>query len=199
MTHRDDGVKEYEGKKRKSSIKVKNADRAMDNMFRITLNNHLQLSAMADNKANMLITVCSLIITLSLASFSDPSLQPTILSMGLTCLFTILLAVYATVPNLPPKIQGQIDPRAPGFNILFFGHFSQLEFPVFKDEIEQVVNNKAVVYESLAKDLYSLGKVLSERKYKFLRYSYVIFMVGLVVSALILVLTYPAAGSQAQM
>ena len=199
MTHQDDGVKEYEGKKRKSSIKVKNADRAMDNMFRITLNNHLQLSAMADNKANMLITVCSLIITLSLANFSDPSLQPTILSMGMTCLITILLAVYATVPNLPPKIQGRIDPRAPSFNILFFGHFSQLEFATFKDEMEQVVNNKAIVYESLAKDLYNLGKILSERKYRFLRYSYVIFMIGLVVSALVLVITYPTSGASAQM
>ncbi|MGH7491426.1 MAG: Pycsar system effector family protein [bacterium] len=175
--------------KRKSALKAKNADRAMDNMFRIVLANHFQLSAMADTKANMLITVCALILSLSLGRITDPSLFPTIVCMGLTCVCTILLAVYATMPNLPPRLTPPINPRAPGFNLIFFGHFSQLDFDTFFREMEQVVNDRALVYESLAKDLYRLGKVLSERKYRFVRYSYMVFMAGLVISILVMIIT----------
>ncbi len=175
--------------KRKSAFKAKNADRAMDNMFRIVMANHFQLSAMADSKANMMITVCALILSLSLGKITDPSLFPTVVCMGLTCVFTILLAVYATMPNLPPRLAPPINPRAPGFNLIFFGHFSQLDFETFFREIEQVVNDRALVYESLARDLYRLGKVLSERKYRFVRYSYMVFMAGLVISLLVMIVT----------
>jgi hypothetical protein len=175
--------------KRKSALKAKKADRAMDNMFRIVLANHFQLSAMADTKANMMITVCALILSLSLGRITDPSLFPTIVCMGLTCVFTILLAVYATLPNLPPRLTPPINPRAPGFNLIFFGHFSQLDFETFFREMEQVVNNRALVYESLAKDLYRLGKVLSERKYRFVRYSYMVFMAGLIISLAVMIVT----------
>ena len=188
MTETDSLIREFP-KKRKSKMKVKNAERAMDNMFRIVMNSHMQLSAMADNKANMMITVCSLIITLSLGNLDEPHLRWTILSMALTCLATILLAVYGTMPKLPPKITGTANPRAKGFNLLFFGHFTQLDFDTFVREMEQVVNNRAIVYESLAKDLYNLGKVLGERKYRYIRYSYQVFMVGLVITMIVLIVS----------
>jgi hypothetical protein len=179
--------------KRKSLIKAKKADRAMDNMFRITMNNHLQLSAMADAKANMMITVCALIMTLSLASINNPLLQPAILSMGLTCVVTILFAVYATLPKLPPRISGDVNLRGPDFNLIFFGYFSQLDFQTYLREMEQVVNNRSIVYESLAKDLYDLGRVLGKRKYRYIRISYQVFMVGLVISMVVLIVSFSTA------
>ena len=180
--------KKKKKEKNKSRLKAKNADRAMDNMFRIVINTHLQLSAMADNKANMLITVSSLILSLSLVNFNDPTLQPTIICMGLTCVTTILLAVYATVPNLPPRLQNP-DPQSPGFNIIFFGYFSQLEYPVFAQEMQKVINDRSRVYDSLARDLYNLGKVLGDRKYRFIRFSYLVFMAGLIISVITLVVS----------
>ncbi|MCG3157172.1 MAG: hypothetical protein DKINENOH_03804 [bacterium] len=173
--------KKKKKEKDRNRLKAKNADRAMDNMFRIVINTHLQLSAMADNKANMLITVSSLILSLSLVNFNDPTLQPTIVCMGLTCVATILLAVYATLPNLPPRV-AKPDPHSAGFNIIFFGYFSQLEYPVFAQEMQKVINDRSRVYDSLARDLYNLGKVLGDRKYRFIRMSYLVFMVGLVIS-----------------
>ncbi|MDZ7269054.1 MAG: DUF5706 domain-containing protein [candidate division KSB1 bacterium] len=177
--------KKKKKEKTRDRLKAKNADRAMDNLFRIVLNTHLQLSAMADNKANMLITVSALILSLSLVNFNDPTLQPAIISMGLTCVATILLAVYATLPNLPPRLP-RPDPQSPGFNIIFFGYFSQLEYPVFAQEMQKVINDRSRVYDSLARDLYNLGKVLGDRKYRFIRMSYLVFMTGLVISFVIL-------------
>lgn len=180
--------KKKKKEKNKSRLKAKNADRAMDNLFRIVINTHLQLSAMADNKANMLITVSSLILSLSLYNVNDPTLRLTIICMGLTCVATILLAVYATVPNLPPRVENP-DPQSPGFNIIFFGYFSQLEYPVFAQEMQKVINERSRVYDSLARDLYNLGKVLGDRKYRFIRYSYIVFMSGLLISVITLVLS----------
>lgn len=184
-----DEMIEPQKEKRKGLIKAKKADRAMDNMFRIAMSNHLQLSAMADSKANMMITVCALIMTLSLVRIESPTLQPAILSMGLTCVATILLAVFATMPKLPPRIAGEINARSPEFNLIFFGHFTQLDFQTYLREMEQVVNSRAVVYESLAKDLYVLGKVLSDRKYRYIRISYQVFMTGLVISMIVLAIS----------
>lgn len=188
----DNGI-EVISEERKSVIKAKKADRATDNMFRIVLRNHMQLTLLADNKAGMMITVCALIMTLSLANLGDPILRPAILSLGLTCIGTILFAVYATLPSLPPRQRGAVDPRSPGFNLIFFGHFTQLDLDTYLREMEQVVNNRAVVYESLIKDLYDLGKVLSDRKYRYIRISYVMFMAGLIFSAAILIFSLSAA------
>lgn len=173
---------------KKMSMKAKKADRAMDNMFRIVLGNHLQLSAMADQKANMIITVCALILTLSLGRLQTEGLYYTVLVMVVTCVATMFFAILATIPKLPPRLTGPIDVHGRNFNLLFFGFFSQLDFKTFFREIEVVVNDRNLVYENLAKDLYELGTVLSKRKYKFIRISYQIFLAGLILSVITLIL-----------
>lgn len=169
---------------KKTSLKAKNADRAMDNMFRIVLGNHLQLSMMADQKANMIITVCALILTLSLGRLQTEGLFYTVIVLVVTCVASMFFAILATIPKLPPRLTGQVDLRGRNFNLLFFGFFSQIDFETFFREIELVVNDRNLVYESLAKDLYDLGLVLYNRKYKYIRISYQIFLVGLLVSLL---------------
>jgi hypothetical protein len=173
---------------KKPSLNAKKADRAMDNMFRIVLGNHLQLSMMADQKANMIITACALILTLSLGRLQTEGLFYTVIVMVLTCVATMLFAILATIPKLPPRLKGQIDLRGRNFNLLFFGYFSQIDFETFFREIEIVVNDRNLVYENLAKDLYDLGLVLSRRKYKYIRISYQIFLAGLLLSLLTFIL-----------
>lgn len=178
------------------SLKAKNADRAMDNMFRIVLGNHLQLSMMADQKANMIITVCALILTLSLGRLQTAGLFYTVIVLVVTCVASMFFAILATIPKLPPRLTGQVDLRGRNFNLLFFGFFSQIDFDTFFREIERVVNDRNLVYESLAKDLYDLGLVLSNRKYKYIRISYQIFLVGLLVSLLTFIIGLAQAPAQ---
>jgi len=170
-------------------LKVKRADRTKDKLFRIVMENHLQLSAMADRKANMMITVCALILTLSLWRIDAPELRATVFTLSLTCITTIILAVYATLPRLPQRLRGQVKPSGAGFNVIFFGYFTQLDFSAYMREMERVVNDRNAVYDSLSRDLYSLGKILSGRKYKYIRISYQVFMAGLVTSIVVLAVT----------
>jgi hypothetical protein len=178
-------------------MKSKNADRATDNLFRIMMNNHHQLSALADHKASMIITVCSIIIGLVVKYLVDPELQYGAMALAITCLFTILLAVYSTLPKYEGKREGALKAKNPGFNVIFFGDFTHLEYPDFERELEKVINDRDLVYESLAKDVYFLGRVLHDKKYRFIRYAYLTFMIGLVISGIVLALT-AGAGSQPQ-
>jgi hypothetical protein len=179
-------------------MKAKNADRATDNLFRIMMNNHLQLSSLADHKANMIITVCSIIIGLLVRYIVDPALQYGAIALALTCVTTILLAVYSTLPKYENKKEGAMKAKNPSFNIIFFGDFTHLEYPDFEKELEKVINDHDLVYESLAKDVYALGRVLNDKKYRFIRYAYLTFMVGLVISSIVLALTVDPTHSTTQ-
>ncbi|WP_354680773.1 Pycsar system effector family protein, partial [Mariniflexile fucanivorans] len=74
-------------------------------------------------------------------------------------------------------------------NLLFFGNFHKMTLPDFEEGITQVMNDKDYLYGSMTKDLYFLGKVL-DRKYRILRWTYSIFMIGIIVSVIAFAVSY---------
>jgi len=64
---------------------------------------------------------------------------------------------------------------------LFFGNFHKMSLDDFEWAMGEMMQDRDYLYSSMKKDLYFLGKVL-DRKYKLLRLTYVVFMVGIVVS-----------------
>ena len=69
-------------------------------------------------------------------------------------------------------------------NLLFFGNFYKMDLKDFEWGINEMIKDKNYLYSSMIRDFYNLGKVLSV-KYKYLRISYMIFMIGLVFSVLV--------------
>ena len=53
----------------------------------------------------------------------------------------------------------------------------------------EIIKDKDYVYEALTKDLYYLGIVLN-RKYKILRWTYTIFMTGIIISVISFVIAF---------
>lgn len=80
-------------------------------------------------------------------------------------------------------------------NILFFGNFYKMSIAEFEWGINHLIENEDVLYDSLTKDLYYLGLVL-KRKYKLLRLTYTVFMIGIIISALAFVISYHLNVSQ---
>ncbi|MEE9288521.1 MAG: Pycsar system effector family protein [Bacteroidota bacterium] len=164
-------------------------DRHIDTMFRIAIPNHMQLSMMADQKANILITICAIILGLIIKYVFDPLLSYPAISMSLTCVVTILLAVFATMPKLSTELfKGEEAQSKP--NLLFFGYFGQLPYDAYAEKMDRLLKNRPELIDSLLRDLHSLGTVLAKKKYKYLRYSYLAFTVGLVVTTVIFVVTF---------
>ncbi len=159
-------------------------DRHIDTMFRITIPNHMQLSVLADQKANILITICAIILGLIVRYIFEPLFTYAIISMSLTCVVTILLAVFATMPKLSTElVQEETQPSKP--NLLFFGYFGQLPYSTYAEKMDKLLKNRPELIDSLLRDLHSLGSVLAKKKYKYLRYSYVAFSTGLIITSVI--------------
>ena len=157
----------------------------LDHMIRQTRAHHVQLSAMADMKANMMLTVAALLIPLSIRFLDDPRLQPAALTMIGFCILTVLLSAYAAMPKmLAVKDRSKtIDPEDPSFNLLFFGSFTGMDYKDFEHAMEKVMNDHGEVYEKQIKEIYLMGQYLAREKYRFVRLAYVSFITGMVISS----------------
>lgn len=158
----------------------------VDHLLRQTRMHHMQLSAMADSKANMLLTLSSIVITLSVPHVTQPGKNFIFFILIGSCLVTILLASYAAMPKLPfsPQRLPPPDVHSAGFNPLFFGDFTRLEYDEYAVAMEDIMNNPSRTYEVQVREIYTLGMYLALKKYRYLRMAYTAFVFGLFVSGL---------------
>ncbi|PSK93055.1 Pycsar system effector family protein [Taibaiella chishuiensis] len=164
-------------------------ERGIETMFRITSNNNQRLSDMADNKAHIMITVNSIIlsaiISLLLGKINnkqDYLAIPTYMILAVS-VSTIIFSILATRPSLPKGTYTEQDLSEKKVNLLFFGNFYKMSLDAYADGMRQVMADRDFLYGSLIKDVYSQGIVLG-RKYRLLRISYNIFMFGLIIAVL---------------
>jgi predicted metal-dependent HD superfamily phosphohydrolase len=186
--------------KKKKEEKNGRPDRGIETMFRITSGNNQRLSDMADNKAQIMITVNSIIlsaiISLLLRKLEEYDFLrwPTYLILGVSVL-TIIFSILATRPSLPHGRFTQADIDEKTVNLLFFGNFYKMNLADYTSGMLQVMNDRDFLYGTLIKDVYSQGVVLG-RKFRLLRISYNIFMYGLIGSVIAFVAATIIAGKQ---
>jgi hypothetical protein len=149
----------------------------VDMLLRTAQQHHVSLSIMADTKASILITVSSIVMTISLSRMNDATVRPALLTLAAACLVSLILAIVAVVPAF--------GKRSGSRNLLFFGHFAEMSEEEFMVAIESVVSTDERVYETLVRDLYSLGTYLHRKKYRFLRYAYIALLTGFIVAAVV--------------
>jgi hypothetical protein len=172
----------------KARFKNESPERGIQTMFRVTMRNHLKLSDIADTKANILLSVNAIIISLVLANLLPKLDNPTndylIYPTAIFILFSIasmILSILATRPNVTGGEFTKEDVTQKKVNLLFFGNFHKMQLKDYEWAIQELIKDKRYVYASLTKDLYFLGIVL-DRKYKLLRWTYTIFMIGMILS-----------------
>lgn len=186
--------------KKKKIEKLDRPDRGIDTLFRVTLQNHTELSAIADSKANILLSVNAIIISISLSALipklDSPSnahlIYPTFILL-LSSVASIIFAILSTRPKITSGTFTSQDMEKRKVNLLFFGNFHKVSLEDYTKAIHQVMNNREYLYDSLVMDLHSLGLVLN-RKYKLLRITYSIFMIGILVSVLAFIIAFKGNG-----
>ena len=168
-------------------MEIKQRGSHLDHLVRQTRMHHSQLSSMADMKANMLLTITCVVITLSVPYIAEPQLKWATIVLIVFCLLTIGLATYTVMPKVPfsYKKRQVTDIRAPGFNILFFADFVHLSYKEFEMAMEEVMNDPSLTYQVQVRELYTLGTFLAKKKYRFLRLAYITFIAGAFTSALV--------------
>jgi len=161
-------------------------ERGVETLFRTASSNHMKLSGMADNKAHILLSINSIIISIILSVLAKKLTDatylviPTILLLY-TSVITIVFAVLTTKPKISKGVftREQITKRE--VNLLFFGNFHQMDLVNYEWAIQEMMHDKEYLYKSMTKDIYFLGKILA-RKYHYLNIGYRIFMYGLLSS-----------------
>lgn len=191
--------------KLKAKFKGESPDRGIQTLFRVTLRNHLTLSDIADTKANILLSVNAIIISLALSNLipklDNPSNDYLIYPTAIFVLFSVIsmiLAVLATRPNVTSGEFTKEDVAKRKVNLLFFGNFHKMDLPDYEWAINELVKDKDYIYSSLTKDLYFLGVVLN-KKYNLLRWTYTTFMIGMIISVIAFALSFKFFGPERQL
>ncbi len=168
--------------------KLDRPERGIETMFRISSTNSQRLSDMADNKAHIMITTTSIIISVLLSLLlrkleDNPQLVIPTMILLTVCVVTMVFSILATRPTLPDGTFTPQDIKKRKVNLLFFGNFYRMNFEEYDVGMKQMMNDRDFLYGTLIRDLYSQGVVLG-RKYRLLRKGYSVFMYGIVASVI---------------
>ncbi len=179
---------------KKKKEKESQSERGMATVFRIMAQNHSALSQMADSKANILISVNSIILSIIISALfprlqTDPTLQIPIAVIVIVCVSSIVFGILATRPNVSGGTFTREDIAAKRTNLLFFGNFHNMSLPDYDWGMTEMLNDKYYMNSSMIKDNYFLGVVLA-KKYRYLRIAYNVFMYGLILSMLAFAVAY---------
>jgi HD-GYP domain-containing protein (c-di-GMP phosphodiesterase class II) len=179
---------ESKKEKKKDKEKDKDAGRSIETMFRNTVRTHVDFSSMADTKANIMISVNTLILTIIVSIMirkldSNPQLIIPTAILTLTSLVTLVFAILVTRPKVSRGTFTEEDIKEKKVNLLFFGNFHNMSLKDFNWGMKEMMKDKGFLYDNMIMDFYYLGQVLGQ-KYKKLRICYTIFMYGLIISVL---------------
>ncbi|WP_445383997.1 Pycsar system effector family protein [Robiginitalea sp. IMCC44478] len=174
----------------KAKFKSESPERGIQTLYRVSMRNHLKLSDIADTKANILLSVNAIIISLVIANLipkldnpsNDYLIYPTVVFL-IFSIISMILSILATRPNVTSGEFTKEDVAKKRVNLLFFGNFHKMKLQDYEWAMQELIKDKQYVYDSLTKDLYFLGVVLN-RKYKLLRWTYTFFMIGMILSVL---------------
>jgi hypothetical protein len=154
---------------------------AVDNIFRLNVTNQMRLNIMADAKANIMITVTAIVFSVTVAELDNEVMRNPLMFFAMCCIGSLLCAIIAIIPNTnyPKDEDGNLDKTSPNFDPLYFGHFAQMDIEDYKEHYADSLMTDDKVYDTLAKEMYISGKTLALVKYKWLRWSYSAFLVGM--------------------
>lgn len=190
-----DELKAKNGKKDKTDKpKSLYSSKGAESMFRLTARNQINLSAIADNKANIMITINTLIlsavVTLLVRKITEnPNLLIPTFILFSSCIISIIFAILATLPKISSGTFTKEDIHNRKVNLLFFGNFFKMNLEEYDWAVREMIKEDDYLYGNMIKDQYYLGLVLA-RKYRMIRICYMIFMFGFTMSIMAFAITF---------
>jgi hypothetical protein len=171
-------------KNKKELKKALGTRRGIETMFRSAYRVQMDLTGLADNKANMMISINGIIISIIIAAVA-PKLDSNpwlLLPSTLFLLGTLISIVYAILAARPRVMSEHIsfhDLEHSEGNILFFGDFANVGREKFEQGMISLMEDQTVLYETMIRNIYGLGSVL-KKKFHLLQIAYTAFMVALI-------------------
>lgn len=171
------------------NLKQINLGRGVETMYRTTYRTHINLSSIADNKANIMLSINAIIVSITLSTLvprfeeSPELILPTGVLL-MVCLTAIILATLSTRPKITEGRFTRKDIENRTSNLLFFGNFYNMSLEDYSWGMLEMIKDEDFLYSSMTKDLYFLGIVLA-KKYRYLNYCYAVFMYGIILTVIV--------------
>ena len=160
----------------------------LDYMLRETRNQLVKLSQMADVKANILLSISSVLVTIAIAKLTDPTWKLPIIALVGFLLAAIFFALLTVIPSMPLLRQIKKSTKDPNFNTLFFGDYALVPYEEYLEHMEEVMNDPNRVYEIQVREIYLAGRYLQHTKYNYIKYGYILFFIGALSSVVLYVI-----------
>ncbi len=158
--------------------------RGVETMYRTTYRTHINLSGMADSKANIMLSINAIVISVTMPQLFPrfeqyPQIIIPAIILLVVCVTAMTLATLSTRPKITEGKFTREDIESRKANLLFFGNYYNMKLDDFHWGMMEMIKDKDFLYTSMTKDLYFLGVVLA-KKYRYLSYCYNVFMYGVI-------------------
>jgi len=170
----------------KHSTKRKKSNRERETLFRCAYKNQTSLRQIIDNKANIVISINTVLLSsiIAISGFGIISEQMELYNFNLLPLVIIIssssvsaiLAILAAMPKIIITRDGQLQSEKQ--SLLFFGEIVNHTQKGFTEKMETLLESRNDIYEHMTIDIYNQSLVL-KKKYKLLSYAYKVLMYGI--------------------
>lgn len=185
-------AKKKKKKKQNNTLTIAN-NKSAQTQFKTALRNHIDLSAIADNKANIMLSVNAVIITVGLPLLIDKASvhNQLYIPTAILAIVSLISMIFATLSTRPIKMSGQTKPEnilKKETNLFFFGNYYNMDINEYNKSIKEVIQSSEILDDSIIRDLFFLGKSLG-KKFEYLRWCYNFFMYGIAAAVLSYLIT----------
>jgi len=157
----------------------------LDHMLRETRIHLISFSQMADTKANILLSISSVLLSISLTRVSDPRFTGTLAILVGFLLITIFLALMTVIPRVQGFRHKKHTVHDPAYSPLYFGDYADIPYDEYARDMEEIMNDSNRTYETMVKEIYQSGVYLVKNKYRYIRLGYILFFMGLIIATLV--------------
>jgi hypothetical protein len=157
----------------------------LDQMLRETRIHLISFSQMADTKANILLSISSVLLSISFTKVADARFTMSIAILVCFLLVTIFLALMTVIPKVERFRHKKYSVHDPDYSPLFFGNYVDIPYDEYAKDMEEIMNDSDRTYEVMVREIYYSGVYLLNNKYRYIRYGYMFFFAGLILSTVI--------------
>ena len=151
---------------------------ATASMLEATESAHMALSDMADNKSSILMGASFVVFGLSI---SDVAAGKASFPLLVLTLFTFAATVLGVLTVRPGRLR-RFNIAPDKANLMFFGSFTNITRQEYEDQVIKLMTSEEETFRHMARSVYDHGCVLKKEKYRWLFWSYTLFLIGLIIT-----------------
>ena len=167
----------------------------MINIMRTTQRNNVERTHIADNKANVLLSLNAIMLTFLIPTvianvdyIVEKLLYIPLVILAVTCFTTIYISTIVLKPTRFDNLRDEENPTSK-HSPFFFGNYYKMKPDEFYSYFENEINKTESITHHLAQDIYYVGRRLGY-KMTWIRMAFSIFLIGIFFSLLTTALVF---------